>query len=544
MSGAAGLAPLVLGYAPGAPMGWRAGAPIAIERFLHAAAALSRRLPQAGYCINVCEDRLNFMVGFAASLMARSTTLLPQNRTPAVLREVGAAYGGACRLADSGDRWEYGEHVGIGAWPERSDACELPAIPVEQTAAILFTSGTTGAPSPHAKTWGSLVAGARALRARVPAVAAAGIVGAVPPQHMWGLETTVMLALQSGCSVHSACPLLPAEIAAALAQFRRPRWLVATPAHLRACALSGDRLPPLSGVLCSTAPLPQESARRIEDLGEAPVYEIYGSTETGAIATRRTARTPTFSVVEGIEIAIAADHAIARGGHLPQSVRLNDMLLSQGDGQFTVQGRTADLVKIGGSRNSLAALTAELNRVPGVLDGAFWLPDAAPGETRLTAFAVAPGIDRAAIMAQLRRHIDPVFLPRPLILVDALPRNATGKLSRDALKALAQSFESAKQAQEWRTVPSTHPALAGHFPGDPIVPGAWLLALVEREARQRFGESFRVLGVPDASFRALLRPEEPFRIVLVQAAPDRVAFKIESKAALLADGTLVTDGAA
>ena len=544
MSEATARAPLLLGYAPGAAMGWRAGAPVAIEQFLHAAAALSRRLPQAGYCINVCEDRLNFVVGFAASLMARSITLLPQNRTPAVLREVGAAYAGACRLADFGERWEYGHHVDIGPWPERSDACETPTIPLEQIAAILFTSGTTGAPSPHAKTWGSLVAGARALRTRVPDIAAAGIVGAVPPQHMWGLESTVMLALQSGCSVHSACPLLPAEIAAALAQLRGPRWLVATPAHLRACALSGDRLPPLAGVLCSTAPLPQDSARLVEELAGAPVFEIYGSTETGAIATRRTARTQTFSAVDGIDIAVAGDHAIAQGGHLPQPVRLNDMLQSSGDGQFTVEGRTADVVKIGGSRNSLAALTAELNRVPGVVDGVFWLPDPTAGETRLTAFAVAPGIDRAAVMAQLRIHIDPLFLPRPLILVDVLPRNAAGKLSRDALRALADSFESAKVAEGWQTVPGTHPALEGHFPGDPIVPGAWLLALVEREARRRFGDGFRVLGVPDASFRAALRPEEPFRIVLVQAAPDRVAFKIEGKAALVADGTLVTDGAA
>jgi len=120
--------------------------------------------------------------------------------------------------------------------------------------------------------------------------------------------------------------------------------------------------------------------------------------------------------------------------------------------------------------------------------------------------------------------------------VDALPRNAAGKLSRDALKTLAAS------AHEWQSVPASHPALAGHFPGDPVVPGAWLLALVERAARQQFGDGLQIVGMPDASFRSPLKPEDRFRIVLDRIAQDRVGFRIEGEAALVADGTLLTRG--
>lgn len=523
--------PLVQGFAPAAPMGWRDGQPMAIEHFLGAAAALARRLPQGGHCINACEDRLNFLTAFAAALMKGTITLLPQSRAAKMVRELSAGYAGAYTLADAD----------VAADVEHETAA-TPSIPRSQVAVILFTSGTTGTPRPHAKTWGALVAGARALRTRVPEIAGAAIVGAVPPQHMWGLETTVMLPLQSGCAVDASCPLLPAEIASALSALPEPRWLVATPAHLRACTLSGQALPALAGILCSTAPLPADTAQRAEELGGAPLIEIYGSTETGAIATRRTARTQVFEAVAGIEISIGGEQAVARGGHLEGAVALNDVLLTEGGTKFTVQGRAADLVKVGGKRSSLSALSAELNRVPGVLDGVFWLPDIAPAEVaaaRVAAFAVAPGIDKAAILAHLRERIDPVFLPRPLVLVAALPRNAAGKLSRDALKALAVPMQGLKTQEEWQRVPASHPALAGHFPGNPVVPGAWLLALVERAARHRFGEDLHLLGMPDASFRTPLRPEDRFRIVLDRVAQDRVAFRIEGEAVLVADGTLL-----
>jgi acyl-coenzyme A synthetase/AMP-(fatty) acid ligase len=81
-----------------------------------------------------------------------------------------------------------------------------------------------------------------------------------------------------------------------------------------------------------------------------------------------------------------------------------------------------------------------LQAVPGVLDGVMFQLDAtdAGGVRRIAALAVAPDIDEAAILRHLRRGIDPVFLPRPLKRVAALPRNDTGKLPRSALLKLLQ----------------------------------------------------------------------------------------------------------
>ena len=82
--------------------------------------------------------------------------------------------------------------------------------------------------------------------------------------------------------------------------------------------------------------------------------------------------------------------------------------------------------------------------LPGVTDAVFFMPGDETAEDigRLCALVVAPGIERRQLLAALRERIDPVFLPRPLILVNALPRNATGKLTRDSLQAFYAAHKS------------------------------------------------------------------------------------------------------
>ena len=97
-------------------------------------------------------------------------------------------------------------------------------------------------------------------------------------------------------------------------------------------------------------------------------------------------------------------------------------------------------MEIAGKRASLGDLTRRLLAVPGVVDGVMLQLDARDGSgvARVAALAVAPTLDEAAILHALRDSIDPVFLPRPLKRVSALPRSETGKLPRAALLELLQ----------------------------------------------------------------------------------------------------------
>jgi acyl-coenzyme A synthetase/AMP-(fatty) acid ligase len=207
---------------------------------------------------------------------------------------------------------------------------------------------------------------------------------------------------------------------------------------LRALLSAAGSLPPLDLILCATAPLSPQVAAEAEQRFAAPLYEIYGCTEAGQVATRRPVESAEWHALPGVRLRQDDLGTWVAGGHVETEVMLQDVIELRGHARFLLHGRTADLVNIAGKRTSLASLNYHLNSIAGVRDGVFVMPgeeDGAP--SRLTAYVVAPGLTRDALIDALRARIDPAFLPRPLHLVDVLPRNATGKLPREALHALA-----------------------------------------------------------------------------------------------------------
>jgi acyl-coenzyme A synthetase/AMP-(fatty) acid ligase len=127
-----------------------------------------------------------------------------------------------------------------------------------------------------------------------------------------------------------------------------------------------------------------------------------------------------------------------KGSAVPVATRLSDVLRLDDARHFRLYGRANDLIHVAGRRSSLGHLNYHLNSLEGVQDGAFWLPDDVPdGVVRPVAFVVAPELSAAAIIAGLRTRLEPVFVPRRVVHVESLPREATGKLTTQALRAFA-----------------------------------------------------------------------------------------------------------
>jgi len=409
---------------------------------------LAQRLPPGGHVINVCADRYRFALGLAACVLARKICLLPPTRTPEVIRQLSAFAPDVCCLTDEEDCDIALPRVSVlqqAAAPAGIDAgsWRVPEIEADQVAAYVFTSGSTGAPVPYPKTWGKLVRCVRDGAARLGFAdgRSHAVLATVPPQHMYGFESSVLLALQSGGALCAERPFYPADVCSALEALPRPRTLVSTPIHLRALLASQTELPPADLIVSATAPLPRELAWEAEQRFQAPLLEIYGSTESGQLATRRTGRDEEWCLWPGVCLTLEDGRAWARGGHLEQPTPMCDELEPIDAERFLLGARLADLVNIAGKRSSLSYLTHQLNSITGVEDGVFFFPEephpSQAGVARVAAAVVAPGLDAAHLTEALRQRIDPVFLPRPLLMVARLPRNSTGKLPREALRSLA-----------------------------------------------------------------------------------------------------------
>jgi acyl-coenzyme A synthetase/AMP-(fatty) acid ligase len=306
----------------------------------------------------------------------------------------------------------------------------VPAADADAVVATLFTSGSTGAPQPQAKTWRSLARTAELDSLRFAMQQALNLVSTVPAQHMFGLQTAVMLPFMSRCALHDSQPFFPADIRAALESLPAPRALILTPPHLRACVAARLELPELSFILSATAPLTLRLAQQAETLWHTQVLEIYGSTEAGTIATRRSTASELWRLVPGSTLQVTGGETLFHVAHLPEPLRLSDHVEPAGDHEFRLRGRASDQIKVAGKRASLGELTHTLLQIPGIRDAVVFLPETA---TRTAALVVAPGLNKAEILDLLSQRMDPVFLPRPLIMLKQLPRNEVGKLTQAAL---------------------------------------------------------------------------------------------------------------
>lgn len=422
---------------------YRAGQPILVSHFLHDVSHLAQQLPDRRHILNLCTDRYCFVVGFAAALLREQTSLLPPNYTPNFVEQLGQRYPDMYCLVDSQVNLL---GVEVMLYPQLTEldttVRAVPTIPAEQRAALVFTSGSTGQPVAHPKSWGSLCKSAAAEAASLGIAQNSGmaLLGTVPAQHMYGLESCILLAVQNGLALVAERPFYPADICALLAALPQPRCLVTTPVHLRTLLSEGVELPSVKLILCATAHLSPQLASEAEARFAAPLYEIFGFTEAGQVASRRTTKSPAWHLFSGIKLQQDEKGGRICGGHVEIEALLSDVVEINPDDTFTLHGRAADMVNIAGKRTSLSCLNHYLNEIPGVQDGVIFLPDDSVDEMkRPLAFVVAPGLCREDILCALRNSMDAVFLPRPLYFIDALPRNTTGKLTREALMQLLES---------------------------------------------------------------------------------------------------------
>ncbi|MBC7984566.1 MAG: AMP-binding protein, partial [Candidatus Obscuribacterales bacterium] len=153
--------------------------------------------------------------------------------------------------------------------------------------ATLLTSGSTGVPKIITKVAAMIVGEGEALR-RALAIETSSVTFAstAPLEHMFGYTFAFWLPQFIGAHTQDIRVLTPNALKMLSESSPLPLWLVTTPAYLRGLTELRLRLRNIAGVLSATSPLSSELASAAATCCGVPITEIYGSTETGAMAIR------------------------------------------------------------------------------------------------------------------------------------------------------------------------------------------------------------------------------------------------------------------
>ena len=377
----------------------------------------------------------------------------------------------------------------------RHEPVETLAESAGDLALILRTSGTTAQPKLVPVTHGNVLARGDRLRRWLALTETDRSLCVAPLYYAHGFETGVLAPLVAGGSL--ACPP-PADEASAgedivtwLEQLE-PTYYSAGPTLQRLVldrVQARRRAPATRLRLIQTggAPLAASAQGELEAALGVPLLDAYGLSETGQLASNgwATAARRVGSVgrpdpgtvalrledgallTEGAERAGVIGEVLARGpgvtpGYLddqgrPQSilrdgwVRTGDLGVIDRDGFLTIAGRLKDIVNRGGEKIAPAEVDQALLRHPAVSEAAaFAVPHARLGED--LAAAVVPRTGATVTALELRRYLAeclvPFKVPRRIHLVPALPKGATGKVTR---AALAQHFAKPRSSTRVRS---------------------------------------------------------------------------------------------
>lgn len=410
--------------------------------------------------------------GFLASLLALRRAGLAALLLDAQIPETEARRAlcalGAPALLRCPEGWPRGPESWSLLTPRAAIDRTEPAPPIfpapPDTAVVKLTSGSTGAPRGIAASAEALLADDAALTLTMGLSAADRLLTTIPLSHSYGLASLALPALVRGTLL-----VIP-EAASVYDPFVTAARLGATffptvPAYLDALARMGDPPPrpeSLQLVITAGAPLAATASARFREAFGLPVHVFYGSSECGGIcydreggaAERGTVGAP----VEGVRVTlepmdeapsdsgrVVVESPAVSAGYLPEPderladgrFRAGDLAVWQG-AEIALRGRVDDLVNIKGRKVNPREVEAILAGLPGVDEAVvLGVPVAGRGEIlRAVVACRSGGLTTSEVVAWCRGHLSAHKVPRSVILLEALPRNARGKLDRAALLAL------------------------------------------------------------------------------------------------------------
>lgn len=308
----------------------------------------------------------------------------------------------------------------------------------------LFTGGSTGAPKMWTKTVRNLLAETVSIVTHYEVTEKDRVVATISPNHIYGLLYSILTPLSASASVAAPTPSFPGEIKTVIRDVDAS-ILVSVPAHYRALNGHAVRVPRLRLAFSSAGMLAAEDAAAFSTQTGVGIAEIYGSTETGGIASRVRANGETdFKPYDGIDIRLVDDCLKVKSDYLSPGLKrdagdyfkVGDRAAPTHGGRFLLLGRDDGVVKVGGRRVDLEAVKEQVKKQPGVRDAVvISLPVGRSRENQIVA-VVEGDVEIADLSLSLSACLEPYACPRRIKVVSEIPMTETGKYDRITIEAI------------------------------------------------------------------------------------------------------------
>ncbi len=396
-------------------------------------------------CLCTCDKAL-LAAATLASLAGGPRLVLPYAFSRQAVEEVLETLPSSKLLTDRPGDFPAGSEV-ITPQMLRHDAL-LPDtfIDPDEPFLLLFTGGSTGKPKVWAKTPRNMLAEARHQSGKFAISPDDIFLSTVPPQHIYGFLFSVLIPFVSSSRVLDGVYTFPEEIVRAMRK-HQASILVSVPVHYRVLK-AGDLLRHnLRLAFSSAGALPEADAAYFHEKTGMDIIEIYGSTETGGVATRCRARDGEYwQSLDAVAWKIQEERLHVRSEFISPALPLDnegffataDCVVSEGNRRFILRGRADDIVKIGGKRVDMAAVQAKLKKMPGVRDAVVVSLHTGSGRQNELAALVAADLDAAQLRRDIAAASESYAVPRRIVIVEEIPVTSTGKYNRTEIKRLLQ----------------------------------------------------------------------------------------------------------
>lgn len=430
-----------------------------------------------------------------------------------------------------------------------------------QTEFWLKTSGSSGEAKTIIKTarqmWLSAEASAQALPFASDNEITA--ISSVSIQHIYGLTIHIMMSLVLGWRLGRHQQHFP-EYIIAQSHKTQKTVLISSPAMLTRINWEHSQLPNAAGIISSGGALAEDISNQIRNVLNQPVVEIYGSTETGPIASRSDAGL--WHVMPNAQIGTDEQGALWLEAAWTDSREQTADAVDIFDNGFALLGRIDRIVKLGDKRTSLVSVEQDLVKHQ-------WVDDAYiskhPAEQRLAAWVglTSSGIEalrdkgRKYVSEQLKDFLSKTqeksALPRFWRFCDKLPRNSQSKISRlefekICLQPQTDPLWSERQKMDNSLilkgkVPLDLIYFKGHFNQFPLVPGVIELQWVVDSCKELLQREINVQRVDNLKFQKFLRPGDEIELMLRwEEVKNRVVFQLKSNNDMCGSGIIITHG--